>query len=49
VTEANILLFGLWFESATESGEIEDRARVLWPFNEPSTLPKEDTSVPEDS
>jgi hypothetical protein len=49
VTEANRLLFGLWLESATESGESEDRAIVLWPFGEPSTLSKEDPSVLGDS
>jgi hypothetical protein len=49
VTEANRLLFGLWLESANESGESEDRAEALWPFGEPRTLPKEDSSVPGDS
>jgi hypothetical protein len=49
VTEANRLLAGLWLDSVTESGESEDRAIVLWPFSEPSTLPKQDPSVPEDS
>jgi hypothetical protein len=49
VTEANRLLVGLWLESATESGESEDRARALWPFGEPSTLPKQDPSVLGDS
>jgi hypothetical protein len=48
-TEENRLLVGLWLESATESGESEDRARALWPFGEPSTLPKQDPSVPENS
>jgi hypothetical protein len=49
VTEANRLLFGLWLESATESGESEGRARALWPFSEPSTLSKEDSFFLADS